>query len=62
MQYCRDEPALAAEGTTIANFTEANAITDLFKIKEKITGKTSRNGTKNAELMVRLKYLILKKS
>ena len=34
-QYCRDEAALADDNTTIADFTEANSITGLFKIKEK---------------------------
>ena len=37
-QYCREEPALAANAIT--EFAVANAITDLFKIKEKITGET----------------------
>ena len=55
-QYCRDEPALAAENT-ITNFTEADAITDSFKIKEKITCQKRSNGTKNVEIMVPLKYL-----
>ena len=44
-QYCRDEPALDGNDT-IANFTEANAITDSFKMKEKITRKTGDDGTK----------------
>ena len=43
-QYCRDEPALAA--ITIIDFTVGNAMTDLFKIKEKITGETDNNGSK----------------
>ena len=33
-QYCRDEPAVNDNGE-IAYSTEANAITDLFTIKEK---------------------------
>ena len=45
-QYCRDEAALDANGTTIADFTEENAITDSLKIKEKITGKTGKDGKK----------------
>ena len=44
-QYCRDQPDLAADNT-ITNFTEANVITDLFKIKEKITGQRDNSGTK----------------
>ena len=55
-QCCRDEPALAPDGT-IADFTLGNVITDSFKIKEKITGKAGDNGTKNVEIMVPLKYL-----
>ena len=55
-QYCRDEPALAADGTTMADFTEANAITDSFKIKEKITGQTGNNGTRSIKIMIPLKY------
>ena len=31
-QYCRDEPAVNDDGE-IVGFTEANAITDSFKIK-----------------------------
>ena len=42
-EYCRDEPAVNANGA-ITNFTEDN-ITDSFKVKEKITGQTDNNGT-----------------
>ena len=41
---------------TIANFHAANK-SDLFKFKQKITGKTGDSGTKDAEIMVSLKYL-----
>ena len=41
---------------TIANFHAANK-SDLFKFKQKITGKTADSGTKDAEIMVSLKYL-----
>ena len=44
-QYCRDDTALDANNAT-TDFTVANSITDSFKIKEKITGKTGNNGTK----------------
>ena len=40
-----DELTVAANGA-IADFTEANAITDSFKIKQKIINKTGDNGTK----------------
>ena len=39
-QYCRDEPAMDDNGA-IVDFNAANAITDSFKIKEKITGQKS---------------------
>ena len=39
------------------NFNAENATTDSFKIKEKITGQTVNNGTKNVKVMVSLKYL-----
>ena len=39
-------------------FFDANATTDLFSLKEKITCQTGNNGTKNVEIMVPLKYLI----
>ena len=54
-QYCRDEPAINPDDSKIAHFTEANAITDSFKIKEKITGKTGDNGTKKVKIMLPLK-------
>ena len=53
-QYCRDEPAINA---AIVDFNAVNATTDSFEIKEKITGGTSDDGTKNVEIMVPLKYL-----
>ena len=55
-QYCKDELALADNGD-ITGFDEVNADTNSFKIKEKITGQTGSNGTKNVEIMVPLKYL-----
>ena len=56
-QYCRNEPAWAYDNKKIASCTKANAITDSFKIKEEIKGKTGSNDTKNVEIMVPLKYL-----
>ena len=44
-QYYRDEPDLA-DDDAIANLTEGNSITNLFKTKEKITGKTDNDGKK----------------
>ena len=56
MQYCRDEPAFASNGD-INDFNAANATTNSFKIKAKLTGQTGNYGTKNCEIMVPLKYL-----
>ena len=39
------------------NFIVANVITYTFKIKEKITGQTGNDCTKDVEIMVPLKYL-----
>ena len=54
-QYCRDEPALDDDGT-ITGLTEDNSDTNLFAIKQKITGQID-NGTKNVKIMVLLNYL-----
>ena len=54
-QYCRDEPALDDDGT-ITDLTEDNSDTNLFEIKQKITGQID-NGTKNVKIMVLLNYL-----
>ena len=53
-KYCRDKSAVDDNGA-IVNFNGANAITDLFKIKVKITGQTGDNGTKNVKIRVSLK-------
>ena len=55
-QFCRYVPAVDANGA-ITDFNEANATTDLFNLKVKLTGQTDNNGTKNAEIMIPLKYL-----
>ena len=55
-QYCRDGLALN-DDAEIQDFIAANAITDSFKIKEKITGQTGNNGRKDVEIMVPLNYL-----
>ena len=55
-QYCRNEQALE-DDDAITDFNAANAITNLFKIKEKITGPTGNSGTKNVEIIVKFKYL-----
>ena len=41
----------------ILDFTPANAITDSFKIKDKITGEKGNDSSEDVEIMVPLKYL-----
>ena len=41
----------------IAHFNIANAITDLFKIKRKITGQAGNNDTKSVKIILPFKYL-----
>ena len=55
-QYCRDVPAVNIN-REIIGFNEANAIAYSFSLKEKLTGQTGNNGTKNVQIMVPLKYL-----
>ena len=55
-QFCRDVPAVNDDGEITA-FSESNADTNLFKIKENITDQTDSKGTKDVEIMVPLKYL-----
>ena len=55
-QYCRDKPALAANGD-FDGFNTANANTNLFNLKAKITGQTGENDTKNVEILLQLKKL-----
>ena len=45
-----------ADNNAIVDFTENN-VTDSFNFKVKMTGQTGGDGTKNAEIMVPLKYL-----
>ena len=55
-QYCRDVLVLDNDGT-VTGFTEANATTDSFNLKEKLTSQTGNFGTKNVEIMIPLKCL-----
>ena len=56
-QYYRDEPDVDDNGATV-DFTMTTYITDSFKIKKKKkTDKTGKDGTKNVETTVPLKYL-----
>ena len=56
-QYYRDEPIL--DDDNIIDFPDDKNNSILFKFKEKITGKTENDGTKDMEKMIPLKYLIL---
>ena len=55
-QYCRNGPVVDDNGAII-DFNEDNADTNLLRKKEKIASQTRKNGTKNTEIMVPLKYL-----
>ena len=46
-QYCKDKADINAAKRNIVDFNAANAITDSFKIKEKIAGQTDDDSTKN---------------
>ena len=52
-QYYRDVPVLAINGD-ITDFTETDATTESFNIKEKLTVQIEDNGTKNVEVIVPL--------
>ena len=54
-QYCKDIPARNANGEIIV--FGANNTTDSFKFKAKIISQTGNDGTKDAEIIVPLKYL-----
>ena len=54
-QYYRDESALNDNGGII-DISDANNNSALFKFKQKLTGYTKNNGTKDAQIMVTLKY------
>ena len=56
-QYCKDIPARNANANDeITELTEGS-LTDSFNFKVKITSRTGNGGTKDAEIMVQLKYL-----
>ena len=55
-QYCKDIPAVNNNNNAIVDFTDNN-LSDSFNFKVKMTGQTRDDGTKNAEIMVRIKYL-----
>ena len=52
-KYYKDEPTLTDAGT-IDNFHDNSAS---FKFRQKITGQTGNEGTKDVEIMVPLKYI-----
>ena len=54
--FCRGVLVVDNDGG-ITDFTEANAITNSFNLEEKLKGQTENNGTKNAAIMVPLRYL-----
>ena len=56
-QYCKDIPSVNNNGNII-EFSGVND-TDSINFKTKIAGQTGDNETKEIEIMVTLKYLIL---
>ena len=50
--YGRGKPNI-----NVVNFNAANATTNPFNVKGKITGKEGNNGKTNVEIMVPLKHL-----
>ena len=59
-QYCSYIPAIRInnkDNLGFIDFTEANATSDSFDFKVKLTGQTGNNVTKIAEIMVLLKYV-----
>ena len=54
-QYCKDI-LVRNNNNEMNHFTEGN-FTDSFNFKLKITGQTGNDGTKDVEIIVRLKYL-----
>ena len=54
-QYCKDIPARNNNNETV--MFRGNNATDSFNFKEKFTGQTDDDGTKDVEIIVPLKYL-----
>ena len=55
-QYYRDEAALNKNNVFI-HFSADDNNSILFKLKQKITGQTNKDGIKDVNIMVPLKYL-----
>ena len=53
-QYYRDEPIINNDGNIIDFLDDPDSVS--FKYKQKITGQTGDNGTKDVQIMVPLKY------
>ena len=56
-QYCKDISTAKNNDREIVNFA-VNNLNDSFDFKAKMAGETGDDGTKNVEIMVRVKYLI----
>ena len=57
LQYYRADLALNNGGNLVDFPADNNDNSTLFKLKEKITGKTGNDGTKDVGIVVPLKYL-----
>ena len=54
--YLRDEAYINVADSKITDFNADSTITDSFKTKERITGKTNGDGSKEVKIMVPLKF------
>ena len=57
-KYYKDEPVLNNAGAIIG-FLADKSNTILFKFNKKIIGQTGNHGTKDVEIVVPLKYLLI---
>ena len=57
LQYCRSDLAFNNGGDLVDFPADDNDNSTSFKLKEKITGKTGNDGTKDVGIVVPLKYL-----
>ena len=55
-QFYRHEPALN-DNNVITDFPDNKNNSNLLNVRQNITGQTTKNGTKDVEIMVPLKYL-----
>ena len=54
-QYCKNEPFITDDGVVIDIPDDPDSAS--FKYKQKITGQTWNDGTKDVQIMIPVKYL-----